>query len=142
MTGSIVPQPVSTPTPDWETIRQQDDVQMHVVPVDIRGIVPTWSLPAKYGACRTITVDALSVISMPFEVIPADPKLKRVWISASGTTVIVGTKEQLMKTGTPEGYNFLVSTPMPWEGFKEPLYAICSTVGPQTVSLRYEYWAD
>jgi hypothetical protein len=142
MTAPKIPQPVSIPTPDWETVREQDDVEMHVVPVDIRGIVPTWSLPAKYGTNRSITVDALSAIPVPLELIPADPRLKRVWISATGTTVVVGTKEQIMKTGVPDGFSFSSTVPMPWEGFKESLYGICTTAGPQTVSLRFEYWAD
>lgn len=142
MTAPKIPQPISTPTPDWEVVREQDDVQMHCVPVEVRGIIPTWSLPAKHGTTRTITVDALSAIPVPLELIPADPRLKRVWISATGTTVVVGTKEQVSKQGSPDGYSFMNTQPMPWEGFREPLYGVCTTAGPQTVSLRYEYWAD
>lgn len=142
MNAPKYPQPVGTPTPDWEVVREYDPVTLRSVPVKIDGIIPTWSLPAKSSTNRSIVVDALSVISQPLPLIEADPRLKRVWISATGTTVIIGTEEQVKKQGGPEGFNMPAGFPMPWEGFSDQLYGVCSSVGPQTVSLRYEYWAD
>lgn len=146
--GPKIPQPRNTQTPsDWDTVRQYEtlpEAEMRAIPVELKGIPAVYALPAKRAVGRTLTVDALSVIKQPVEVISADPKLRAVHISATGTTVVIGTQEQIMKgvLGTPDGFTIQSTSPMRWEGFETSLYAACNAVGPQTISVRYEYWAD
>jgi len=141
------PQPVNAPTPqDWEDVRQYypEDSVVTEVPVCVEKPIKAWTLPAKRGIQRTITVDLIANISSPPEIVPANPKIKRVWISVSGANVVIGTKEQVMDAQGADGFTFYAATaPTPFEGFEEPLYGVVAVGGSkQTVSVRYEYWAD
>ena len=133
--------PVPTPE-DWEIVQQTEQYEPQVVPVDVKGIVATYNLPAKYSVMRGISVDTLANIPVPNEIIPADRRLKRVWIWAPFADVIVGTLEQVMKQPSPDGFNLPQNVPMTWEGFDKPIYGITTASGVVTVWVRYEYWAD
>jgi hypothetical protein len=133
--------PVSSPE-DWEIVQQTEQYESQVVPVDIKGIVATYILPAKYSAMRGIVCDTLANVPDPQEIIPADRRIKRVQIWAAFADVMVGTREQIMKTGTPDGFLLPQNVPMVWEGFDKPIYGITTSPGVVTVWVRYEYWAD
>jgi hypothetical protein len=140
-------QPVNAPTPDWEDVRQEypEYSPVHEIPVCIEKPVLAWVLPAKRGYQRTITVDLLSNVSTPVEIVPANPKIKRAWISVSGASVVIGELEQVKDANGADGFTFYAAsaTPVPFEGFEEPLYGVVATGGTkQTVSVRYEFWAD
>lgn len=139
------PQPVNTPTPDWEDVRQTYPEYSPVleVPVCVERPIMAWVLPAKRGMGRTFTVDTLANVSNPNEVIPANPKLRRVILVAGGAGVVVGTREQVVDANGADGFTLPNGTPVTWEGFEEPLYAVVQTAGTKTtLSVRYEYWAD
>lgn len=141
------PQPVNSPEPNnWEDVRQTypEHAGVTEVPVYVDKPVKSWILPAKRGYQRTITVDLIANISSPPEIIPASPKIRRAWVSVSGASVVIGTKEQVMDPQAADGFTFYgVTPPVPFEGFEEPLYGVVAVGGTkQTVSVRYEFWAD
>lgn len=141
--ASMVPHPPGNPSPDWEEVRQEDQEHvMHAVPVDVRGIVPTRELPAKRSDMRGMQVGSLTDIPQPNELIPADPRLKAVWITSPFANLVVGTLEQVMKQPSPDGFPVPQNFPMRWEGFDRPVYGVTTTNGAYQVGLRYEYWAD
>lgn len=139
MTAPKIPQPTESYAPDWEDVRQVEPV-MRSVPVQIDGIVSTWSLPAKRSANHNFGVNTLAVIPAPVELIPADPRIKRAWISSSAAGVTVGTQQQVMNQNGANGFVLPIGLPMPWEGFEQALYGVGT--GAAIVSVRYEYWAD
>ena len=144
MSGEVhYPQPVNQPVPDWEEVRQSEPYPQVTVPVEVSGPVAAWVLPAKRGVNHSFTVDTLANMqgNSP-EVIPADPRIKRAWITASTATVVVGTQEQVKDPQAPKGFVLPQNNPMPWEGFEDPVYAVANTAGPAVVSVRYEFWAD
>jgi hypothetical protein len=130
------------PTPeDWEVVQQYQEYQPQNVPVTINGIVVTTGLPAKYSVMRQIIVDSVTDLgTRPNELIPADPRLKRVILWTTSANVTVGTVEQIMKPGTPDGFLLPQNSPLEWEGFKEPIYGVSTSA--VAVNIRYEYWAD
>lgn len=139
------PQGVPKPAPDLEVIRQEETPPvMKSVPVYLDRIAYVHPLPAKYASMHNVTVDQLATIPIPNELVPADPKLKRVWITctAAAGNVVVGTQEQVKSITGPKGFPLPQNTPMSWEGFREPLYGIATVAGPFVVSLRFEYWAE
>lgn len=145
MTGQKNPQPVPMPAPDLEYVRQEEfPPPVKAVPVGIEGIVYNVAMPAKYSSMQNVTVDQLSAINPPNELIPADPKLRRAWITctAAAGNVVVGTREQVIKATGPTGFPLPQNVPMAWEGFREPIYGVSTVAGPFVVSLRFEYWAD
>lgn len=133
--------PVPTPE-NWEIVQQSEEYSPQIVPVNVHGIVPTLTLPAKYSNMRGITVDTLANVPTPQEIIPADRRLKRVWIWAPFADVIVGTMEQVKRQPSPDGFNLPQNFPMAWEGFDQPIYGITTSAGVVTVWVRFEYWAD
>jgi hypothetical protein len=139
-------QPVNEPTPDWEDVRQQYPEHSTVVevPVSVDKPIKAWVLPAKRGYQRTITVDLIANISQPVEIVPASPKIRRAWISVSGASVVIGEMEQVMDPQGADGFTFYgITAPVPFEGFEKPLYGVVAVGGTkQTVSVRYEFWAD
>jgi hypothetical protein len=139
MTAPKIPRPVSEPTPDWEEVRQQDDVLMHVVPVDVKGIVATWSLPAKRSTMQIININTLAAMNQPIELIPADPRMKRAIITAS-TAFTIGTREQIQAVNGGQGFNVPANTLFTLEGVNDPIVGIAAA--PVAVSVRYEYWSD
>jgi len=145
MNAPMNPQPTPRPAPDMDVIRQEEmPPVMKSVPVFLDRIAYMTSLPARYSSMQNVVVDQISAIPAPNELVPADPKLKRVWITctAAAGNVVVGTREQVIGLSGPKGFPLPQNTPMPWEGFREPLYGVSSVAGPFVVSLRFEYWAD
>lgn len=138
--------PVNSPEPDWEDVRQTYPEHSPVleIPVCVEKPIKAWALPAKRGYQRTITVDLIANISSPPEIVPASPKIRRAWVSVSGASVVIGTKEQVMDPQGADGFTFYgVTAPVPFEGFEEPLFGVVAVGGTkQTVSVRYEFWAD
>lgn len=140
----IRPVGMPTPSPEADMVRQYDQPVMKAVPVKIDSVVYTADTPARYSSETNVAVGTLAANPTPNEVIPADPKLKRVWISSSGAdgTVVIGTKEQVTGPNGPVGFALPAFKPMPWEGFREARYAVMTTGGPAVLSLHFEYWAD
>lgn len=142
------PQPVGQPQPeDWEDVRQAYPQESIVteIPVRIDRPVKAWVLPSKRAQQDTITVDLIANVSQPPEIVPASPKIKRAWIAVSGASVVLGTKEQVMDPQGAHGFTFYAAStaPVPFEGFEEALYGVVAVGGSkQTVSVRYEFWAD
>lgn len=139
-------QPVNEPEPGWDDVRQSypEHAEVTEIPVGIGKPVKAWVLPAKRGYQRTITVDLIANVSQPPEIVPASPKIRRAWISVSGTNVVIGTREQVMDSQGADGFTFYgITSPVPFEGFEESLYGVVAVGGAkQTVSVRYEFWAD
>lgn len=137
--GLKFPQPAGEPTPDWEEVRQQDQPTMRPVPVEVKGFVPVWNLPAKSSTVHKHQVDTLVNKPQGQLIVDADPRLKRAWIS-SGIAFTYGTQEQIVTTKGMDGFDVPIGLPIPLEGVKEPIYAMAAA--PGFVSVRYEYWAD
>jgi hypothetical protein len=142
-----------SPTPeDWEMVRQVEDYQPQTVPVDVTGIVATYELPAKRAVMRRFNVPfyADTNNAPPVELVPADPRIKNVWLQSSGTNpgdIYIGTYEQCMATqrgnGTTDAFQYVGSNPFgPLQGFDTPIYAYAQVTGSNIVSVRLEYWAD
>lgn len=136
--GLKYPQPVNDPTPDWDEVRQEHpaEYKLNEIPVCIKNTPTVYPMPAKRASMTTI-----SVVNSPVELIPADPRLKRAWISAGNNGVVVGTREQVVSVNSAQGFALPAGQPMPWEGFEEAVYGI-NPGGTVLVSMRYEYWAD
>lgn len=150
--GLKFPQPPGEATPDWVDVRQQDQAIMKPVPVRIDGFTPVWELPAKRSIFRSFSVPVFSTPAQPIEVIPADPRIKDVWIVADTANpghMYLGTHEQLSTlygSGSCDGLflagGFAIG---PLQGFSDtPIYAVAITSGgsANTLSVHISYWAD
>lgn len=145
MTQKIDPQPVVKPAPDLDIMRQEGVAPVvHSVPVVVEGIAYNVSLPSKRANMTNVVVDTLVNIPIPNELIPADPRIRRCWITCTATagSVVVGTLEEVRTSTGPKGFPLPQNVPMAWEGFDKPLYGVATAAGPFTVALRFEYWAD
>jgi len=139
-----------SPTPeDWELVRQVEDYQPQTVPVHVGNIVPVYALPAKRAVMRQLNIPAWSDGVPPIELVPADPRIKNVWLQSWGSNpgvIFIGTKEQVVRNNgnnATDAFRYDGSAIWgPLQGFDEPLYAFASTAGQNIVSVRIEYWAD
>jgi hypothetical protein len=141
-----------TPTPEnWEVVRQVEDYQPQTVPVHVGNVVPTYALPAKRAVMRRFTVPYFGDANNapPIELVPADPRIKCVWLQSSGNNpgdIYLGRYEQVVASsvGTQtDAFQYHGSVILgPLEGFEEPLYAYAQVTGTNIVSVRIQYWAD
>lgn len=138
------PQLTYTPE-DWELVRQQEAYEPHVVPVNVKGITVVRELPAKAGRGHTYNVPLPTDPNGPKEIIPADPRIRNAFIltpTSNPGSIVMGTLEQV-KAATPDGFTIPNGVFIgPFQGFDEPVFAVALTGTTNTVSLRYEYWAD
>lgn len=132
------------PTPPIDDVRQYPTrVDPHTVPVSIKEPVPVRLMPGLRGFSRTYPVDILGNIAPNNmnEILPGDPRIKSAILVASLATIWVGTLEEVGQPNGPSGFLMPANTPVPWDGFETPLYAV-STVGAGTVAVRYTLWGD
>jgi len=140
-----------TATPDWEDVRQYEGYEQTVVPVKHEGAINARNLPAKRSVMRQINIpywgDAVNPV--PIELVPADPRIKNVWLQSWGSNpgvIFLGTAEQLVRNNSvnsTDAFRYDGSAIFgPLQGFQEPLCAFASVAGQNIVSVRIEYWAD
>jgi hypothetical protein len=138
-------------TPEWGEVRDYESQYEPVtVPVKITGTPNVYERPAKRGVMRQLNVPAWNdTNAVPIEVVPADPRIKHVWLQAWGSNpgvLFIGTHEQVVRNNgvnATDAFRYDGSAIWgPLEGFDEPLYAFASTTGQNILSVRIEYWAD
>lgn len=137
-------------TPEWGEVR---DYETHyeptTVPVKLTGTTIVDERPAKRSIMRQLNVPAWSDGVQPLEIVPADPRIKHVWLQSWGSNpgvIFLGTREQVIKNNgnnATDAFRYDGSSIWgPLEGFEEPLYAFASVAGQNILSVRIEYWAD
>jgi len=139
-----------TATPDWEDVRQYEGYEQTVVPVKHEGAINARNLPAKRSVMRQINVPYWGDANAePIELVPADPRIKNVWLQSWGSNpgvIFLGTYEQVVRNNgstATDGFRYDGSSIWgPLQGFQESMYAYASVTGQNIVSVRIEYWAD
>lgn len=143
--------PTQEPTPDWQDVRQSEDYSPVIVSVKNVGVSNVRGLPAKRSVMRQIMVPFWGDTSNPppIELVPADPRIKHVWLQSWGSNpgvIFVGTQEQVRRSANgvaTDAFRYDGNAIWgPLEGFQEPMYAYASVAGTNIVSVRIEYWAD
>lgn len=142
--------PIQEPTPDWQEVRQSEDYSPVVVSVKNVGVSNVRPLPAKRSVMRQIRVPYFGDVNSPppIEIIPGDPRIKNVWLQASGNNpgdIFMGTYEQVKVavTATTDAFRLFSSDILgPLQGFEDSVYAYASVAGTNILSVRIEYWAD
>lgn len=137
-------------TPEWGEVRDYDPVyEPTTVPVKLTGTTTVVARPAKRSIMRQLNVPVWSDGVSPLEIVPADPRIKHVWLQAWGSNpgvLFLGTKEQVLRNNginATDAFRYDGSAIWgPLEGFEEPLYCYASTSGQNILSVRIEYWAD
>jgi hypothetical protein len=139
-----------SPTPeDWELVRQVEEYHPQTVPVHVGNIVPVYALPAKRSVMRQIDIPWWGDGVPPIELVPADPRIKNVWLqswSSNPGVMYLGTREQVVRSNgvnATDAFRYDGSSIWgPLQGFDEPLFAFASVAGQSIISVRLEYWAD
>lgn len=138
--GHNAGQPVFVPTPDAEEIPQYNQEDFPTLPVKIEGVVPVWSLPAKYGSMDSKIMDVNRVNMV--HVTDPDPRVKRLIISATGGAWL-GTLEKINAVNGPYGFYLPANVVVVFEGISESMFAMAADNTPTPhISWRQEFWAD
>lgn len=135
--------------PDAGTQAQTEPRGVNPIPVDVTGIVPTWSMPSKHQNFKQTSLGT----TRPGDVLSADYKWKRVTLWVTGvvagqvaTGVYIGTNEDLINNSI-QGCQLPIDKPVIIEGLHTNLKFIQTAAsiaanGALTINYIAERWAD